>query len=772
MLSAGQSHEPGPRLSRSLLVAFSLLSLLPVSKATAAPKTKTRPSNKEETSLPESADYARRFSSLLEQVRDLEYPGLLDKLRIRPARAATLSFDPSKARYYAEARRALGLAAGEEEMFRKYGFAMVDHGNKLSMGQAYLEIYRADLPVFVSADSILQALHKSYDEILRLLEEESLFSNLEIALAKIQTAICGMPRTAELRFAVADLDLTVAVARKLLEPGKAAGEQTAVPPPKSCGDEAAIAAIGKKIAALADDDPDGPGTPLWGRRSHVAWSQFRPRGHYTKTPRLQAYFQAMMWLGRADIAWKPKLDRELKDAALLVLLAAQAEQGERLAEMSRLIDFLVGRADSLGLEGMQAALKSAEINTRKDLDQPGALARLRQEVAKRPEAMQQIRSELVVSDRHTAQEVPLSVAFQLFGQRFVLDSFLLSKVVYDSVLFRGRKQERQMPLGLDVMAALGSDEAVIQLEPEIRKWNYAANLFAARRLIENLPDEQWRSNAYSRWLGALRILYHQPDGKYFPQVMRTAQWQRKELQTTSASWAELRHDTILYAKQSETAYAICEYPEGYVEPYPAFYSALAQLARQAMRQFAGPVLGTGITKDGKNANWGSATRVEAFFGKFAKTMDRLAAIAGKELSATPLDADEKLFLKQVIAQKVEVGCVATTIITGWYPQLIFSGDPLKREPTVADVHTDPNSGTVLEEGVGDIRYLLIAVDNDKDRAVYVGPTYSYYEFTSGTRLTDAEWESRISSTPAPAFIKEFVGGPVQRTMTVPAKKHE
>ena len=34
--------------------------------------------------------------------------------------------------------------------------------------------------------------------------------------------------------------------------------------------------------------------------------------------------------------------------------------------------------------------------------------------------------------------------------------------------------------------------------------------------------------------------------------MQTTAWQDKELNITLASWAELRHDTILYVKQSYT----------------------------------------------------------------------------------------------------------------------------------------------------------------------------------------------------------------------------
>lgn len=57
-------------------------------------------------------------------------------------------------------------------------------------------------------------------------------------------------------------------------------------------------------------------------------------------------------------------------------------------------------------------------------------------------------------------------------------------------------------------------------------------------------------------------------------------WQRKMLQTQHASWSELRHDTLLYGKQSYTAIPSCGYPDGYVEPYPALYEKLEALARR------------------------------------------------------------------------------------------------------------------------------------------------------------------------------------------------
>ena len=136
-----------------------------------------------------------------------------------------------------------------------------------------------------------------------------------------------------------------------------------------------------------------------------------------------------------------------------------------------------------------------------DLDDGAVVNRIASELAKSPSARQNIRSQWIDVSPGRA-EVPLPELFQLFGQRFVLDSFVLSKVVFDSITFEGKKQERMMPTGLDVMAALGDDEAVILLEPEIDKYKYAANLLAARTLVEEQPPAIWNATLYNVWLNA------------------------------------------------------------------------------------------------------------------------------------------------------------------------------------------------------------------------------------------------------------------------------
>ena len=39
---------------------------------------------------------------------------------------------------------------------------------------------------------------------------------------------------------------------------------------------------------------------LFGKERVMDFSQFTPRGHYTRSVKLKKYFQCMMWLGRVD----------------------------------------------------------------------------------------------------------------------------------------------------------------------------------------------------------------------------------------------------------------------------------------------------------------------------------------------------------------------------------------------------------------------------------------------------------------------------------------
>ncbi len=81
------------------------------------------------------------------------------------------------------------------------------------------------------------------------------------------------------------------------------------------------------------------------------------------------------------------------------------------------------------------------------------------------------------------------------------------------------------------------------------------------------------------------------------------------------------------------------------------------------------------------------------------------------------------------------------------------GSNMLKTVLVSDVHTDMNTGQVLEEGVGYIQYLVVVVPTEDGPAACVGATFVHHEFArslSSGRLTDEQWASMLKDGMAPA----------------------
>src|SRR5262249_13264285 len=158
---------------------------------------------------------------------------------------------------------------------------------------------------------------------------------------------------------------------------------------------------------------------------------------------------------------------------------------------------------------------------------------------------------------------------------FVLDSWVTAKTVYDDVLWNREKVPHRIPSCLDVaFAVLGNDQVVPLLTERMtnkdgRRFrdglNYQHNLAATAEVIDEQNASSWDENLYMHWLGTLRELSAPTTDAKYPEVMRTKAWAMRTLNSQLGSWSQLRHDTILYAKQSYTATTLCYYPAGFVE---------------------------------------------------------------------------------------------------------------------------------------------------------------------------------------------------------------
>lgn len=738
-------------------------------------------------STPGNSAAEDRFDTLVANYRNLTFQELSEQTPSREY-VAGLSFDPTTAQFYDDVVEKLQLTDAERQILNSRGLVSVDHGQRYSFGSLYFAIYSNDLPVLVTSDSILHAMHCTYDDILMQIEQTFLTAALDETLAACHERLpSSVPTQDTLARNYEDVDLYLTVARNLL---KGAGAPTAARfhPNYDLWDgtllvnskleqDEAVLKILKQIQSLTlQSFQRREVTAIYDGERAIDYSQFKPRGHYTKTVSLARYFRTMMWLGRADTGWnllppdpqasiKSDVPRELRNSALLTQLLTTTGTIDRLQQIYDILDFMVGDGDNLTPPQTATLLRHQRVTELTDLTASAAVESFQQSLRNGDFGTQQIRSQIVTSDPRNSRQVAVPSLFQMFGQRYVVDSFVLSKVVFDSILFDGRKIERYMPNGLDVMFALGNDTVLPLLKAELTTYPYAANLKASRQYVTELEPEFWQKNLYNLWLDAIRTLHvDQSTEQHLPEVMRTETWQRKQLQTQLASWAELRHNTVLYAKQSYGAEARCEYPAGYVEPYPELYARIGTFAKEAARRIDAANYSTSI-RDFTDIQ----RRQVDFFKQMATTLDRLEALARKELAAEPFSDDDQQWLKQVIDIRSRGSGRPT--YTGWYCQLYYQGGHRSAEwdPTIVDVHTDPNTKEALHVGVGNCNYLIAAIDNEDDRMIYVGPAYSYYEFQhpAEDRLTDQTWQGQLRTRQEPerpAWIKDFQAERLERQM--------
>jgi hypothetical protein len=668
-----------------------------------------------------------------------------------PGFAPPPAFDLGKVKDFEKIAEPWQVKGARRDALAQQGFVAFSSTRRHTMASLYYAIYAQDHPVLITTDSILHALHTAFDHALMELEERVFAPVLASVLTDARAVVAKGPNSPAA--ADAELYLTVALDLLALSPGASYEE---VPPFKReamrWGKVETLRAILGRIEAQAPSVIE-----LYRGTREVDWSQFTPRGHYTHSEGLQNYFKAMMWLGRPDTGFHllnppsgtqgdPAHEREV---ATRIVWALKKSGGDvRLRQLDALMTFLVGESDNLGVDALAGLLKQVGVRKPADLNEKTDAA-LREQLVATGLARQRIRSQFIQAPREGGPEVEPPALFQLFGQRFLIDSFVLSKVVFDSIP-GNPKPERMMPMGLDVMAALGGDEALRLLRPELEKWSYSANMAALRALIEAIPKATWQASLYARWLDALRLLHARPEGRAVPRAMQTQAWAHKQLRTQLGSWAELRHDVVLYGKPSYTSIPLCEYPAGFVEPYPAFYRALADLTSALAKHLDRTPLQMENTQV---FMWQAA-----HFERMKKHLLRLAAIADRELAGEPLTEEDTAWLKKTIDKRG--GGSGPPRYDGWYAELFYGVRPEKWAPTVADVHTDPDGNRVLEVAVGDAWPLVIVIDSEGDQRAYVGPTFSYYEWAEpdGKRLTDEEWQARIEADqlpPIPAWMGSF-----------------
>ncbi len=663
-----------------------------------------------------------------------------------------------------------------------------------------------EVPIFVTSDSLLHVYHIQFDETLREIEEEHFYDDLwmltEEMLARSEAdykAASGEAKEAAKRNVA-----FFSVALSLLSPKE---DQLCPGSGRECNEGSfegtypyftpeELEERSFEVPALVKDEVETEmalieaqagfaKSPIFGYDED--YSQYRPRGHYTRSERLKNYFKAMMWYGRMSFLLKGcdgnciVSEKEARIQTLGASMIAQdlLDDPDSKGKWDRIYNvtsFYVGYSDDLGPYEYNDAINDlfeGKVQARNLSDSD--LDLLKAKLAEK--RLPSIYGGTGVASLACAVEPPFSpeeadeclaatAGFRFMGQRFVPDSYIFQNLVipnvggysgkYEGVVFTRGPYGRHFPRGLDVMAILGSERAdeILAALNDSSYQNYSSQRAKLEGEFDSFGEVDWQKNLYWSWLYALQPLLETPDPGS-PTFMQTTAWQDKELTTALASWAELRHDTILYAKQSYTLRAIALPPEepepvaGYVEPVPEVYGrllVLAKMNREGLDE-------AGLLDDS------SRSRLESL----ETILERLKEISTKELEDEELTAEDIEFIND-FGERLN-GAIAGV------------DDKSKTTTIVADVHTDSNTGQVLEEGVGYVRVVAVAYDLPDGRILLgAGPVFSYYEFKQpmDDRLADEAWRDMLAASPPaePEWTASFVDWLPYSVLKAPADEKD
>lgn len=607
----------------------------------------------------------------------------------------------------------LRLSSEAVEKLRINGFVVVDSFfNDIS--DIYTRINDLGIPTYISTDSVLFIYHIFFNKLLMDLEENRFYPLLKILLKSLideDLKIIDSLSPKSLAREAAEKDLAyLSVAYKLLNPNYIAPKQVSE-----------IVDMELELIDRAEDTEAK--SPIF---TYIEdYTQYKPRGHYAVNDTLRSYFKAMMWLGRmrfeAYDPFNPEIAKIQTAQALILtylILTAKTPEETALSMWEKIYvptAFIVGRSDDLTIYdyiGKIVEIYGLSFNPSMVNDE-GKLSRFQSEVVKLDRSR-------IVNTPWYPNEGSRMAGLRFMGQRFIIDGYMHQSLCYPNIY-------RFMVKGMDVMAALGSGRAEKHLEDEKIKYKgYSEKLEEVRRFVESLTGEEWTETLYMGWLYTIRAeLNPAPEG--YPSYMRTEAWLDKSLNTALASWAQLRHDTILYAKQPYAAkVSITPKPPhyGYVEPNPQLYSRLRNLVDTTLN---------GLKKLNLISNV-----YEEKLDKLSEILKLLINISVKELSGERLSKDEEYLIESYHSQ---VRSITGDVI-----------GRLRDSRIIADVFTDPNSNMVLEVGTGYFNIVIVAYIAENGKTyLAAGSAMSYYEFIwpQGNRLTDEAWRKMLENREAP-----------------------
>lgn len=584
------------------------------------------------------------------------------------------------------------------------------------------------LPNFITTDLYLQAFHMYFSYVLKSLEKERFAPALEqmcLSLCQRANQVANSPGVdAKTKSAAEYAETFFAIPYYILS-----GEQISIPQD--------YAEMYKEELQHIQKCEDDNSAFLGYTSARFPYSLFRPRGHYTRSKEKQQYFQAMMWLQTASFCREDKeqLSRAVFMSALMNSTPANTEENaiaEKYDAVSQPLTFLTGEPDNLAFTDIIGILQKNKITTPEEALSAEVLQKISSELGTIAKRKNRIKPKI---------EVTCSDKINFMPQRYLFDNEVMQNLVDVEP-----NAKRAYPKGLDVFATMGWETAENLLTAtyqEPKNWkDYASEL---KKLKDEYKQRNHTATVYDTWLKNLTELSHVDKGS--PCFMHTPEWNLKCLNTGLASWAELKHDAILYGEQPMAAECGGGGPPdpivlGYVEPNITFWNSMMALidkTEEVLKTYGC------LTEDikGKTEN-------------LRENVEFLQHVVRKELGGLQLSEQEYRTIKYM-GSTMEYFTLSVLdpdlSLDSW--SLVQGAD--NSIAVVADVYTRNVLGCekngILHVATGNAGSIYVVVEIEGNLYLTRGATLMYYEFVKPleNRLTDEEWQQTLEDGKAPAM---------------------
>lgn len=610
------------------------------------------------------------------------------------------------------------------EKITRNNFVIVE-GKNQQLFHLYEENDYRQIPSFITTDLFLQAFHMYFSYTLKSLEQQKFIP--------ILTDLCFALYNESMRLATSEADAAIKSMAEFNATFYAipyyflTGEKLKVPAQHQDDFLTEIENI--------SDQSDTTSEFLSFTDADFPYSLFKPRGHYTRKPIMEAYFKAMMWLQVAPFCRDN--DEQLKQSIFSAALLNTSYTEDNKPVMSLYqsifepVVFLVGLPDNLSVMDIADFLRKENVSTLQAALSAETISKVNNMLLELTKTRNEIKPKIEISCPDKINFMP---------QRYLIDNDVIQNLVDVTP-----DSKRAYPKGVDAFAAFGSETAndiVTNFYKEKDNWSkYPAEMERMKKKFNNYQG--WNSSVYNKWIESLLEL--QKKDKSYPEFMQTKAWELKNMNTSLASWAELKHDAILYGEQpmaAECGGGGLPPPvvRGYVEPNLRFWNKLDELIKQT----------TGLMEKHNLLT----TDLESKAGQLSHFTEFLITATKKELNGELLSENEFSTI-QYMGSSIEYFTLSVIDPDLYLDRWDLVQGPDKSIAVVADIYTRNVPGCskngILHVATGNANNIYVVVEMGGYLYLTRGATFSYYEFIEelGTRLTDEEWQERLEDKKAP-----------------------